>query len=91
MTTNYICLFLNISPKNQKSSIQLFPTFSFKRYELIGINLFGSAPHILKLDFFQIFAMQEEQYKAMLQEAEASVVHMTEVVNKYQVQVKERK
>ena len=43
------------------------------------------------LNFFQIFAMQEEQYKAMLQEAEASVVHMTEVVNKYQVQVKKRK
>ena len=35
--------------------------------------------------------MQEEQYKAMLQESEASVVHMTEVVNKYTVQVNNKR
>jgi hypothetical protein len=32
--------------------------------------------------------MQEQEYEMMLKEAEASVVHMTEVVQKYQVQVK---
>ena len=34
-----------------------------------------------------MFQMQEEQYKEMLKEAEASVTHMSEVVDKYQGQV----
>jgi len=41
----------------------------------------------------QIFQLQDQQYKEMLAEALASVVHMEEVVNKYsgQVRKKERK
>jgi hypothetical protein len=37
-----------------------------------------------------LFQLQEQQYKEMLAEAEASVVHMTEVVDKYQGQVKRK-
>ena len=35
-----------------------------------------------------LFKLQEEEYKEMLAEAEASVAHMTEVVDKYQAQAK---
>ena len=35
-----------------------------------------------------LFKLQEEECKEMLAEAEASVAHMTEVVDKYQAQVK---
>jgi len=57
--------------------------FDFNHRNEIQSNMndaFGAQANLL-------FELQEQQYKEMLAEAEASLAHMTEVVDKYQGQV----